>query len=517
MFRRTIAPLLRLLAFLGLLVSPLLLAAIARAEDGTAVPSGVAATGTRLVALRSVTVSETPDDRAARGGRVAASAPATFLERSGGKVLVTSPGWGGAVGVRGWADASAFFVLDDARTKTEDLVRNARLLLESRGRPVLASAYLVEAARREPRNAEVWDLLGRTGELLAQSIFAGADGRVPSSVLVASLWGVGVVPAGDGRTFRYDGDAYRRAIALDPPADLAERARLRLLTACGPLTDGRGVFDPKAASRREKDLGEYLASFPSSARRTSLQLERARLLTKLAENAARTGDAATFPGIRDAAIACASEVSATAPDASRRRAADRLVARLTKSLPKRVVSEKPVVSAGGIRAQFVARDGATLLVVTKPDGRDVIQPFVVAGADPASLAFDATGRRLVWDEAPVSGRRRTRLLDLARARVFDPAVAAEPEILAAGAAGAAGAPDAGSADRYTTSLGFSPDGRLLLVVCEGFTADGTRIPKSHVLCDVEGGRKPVVVDRPFSAPGVVDWVRLEHLGERLSG
>ncbi len=322
------------------------------------------------------------------------------------------------------------------------------------------------------------------------------------------------MPAGDGRTFRYDGEAYRRAIALDPPADLAERVRLRLLTACGPLTDGRGVFDPKAASRREKDLGEYLASFPSSPRRTSLQLERARLLTRLAESAARTGDAAAFPGIRDAAIACASEVSATAPDASRRRAADRLVARLTKSLPKRVVSEKPVVSAGGIRAQFVARGGATLLVVTKPDGRDLIQPYVVAGADPASLAFDSTGRRLVWDEAPVSGRRRTRLLDLARARVFDPAASAEPEILTAGAGGAT---EAGDADRYTTSLGFSPDGRLLLVVCEGFTADGTRIPKSHVLCDVEGGRKPVVVDRPFSAPGVVDWARLEHLGERLSG
>ncbi len=513
MFRRTIAPFLRLLAFLGLLASPLLLAALARAEDGAA-PPGVARTGARLVALRSVVVSDRPDDRVARGGRVAASAPATLVERSGGRLLVTSPGWGGSVGLKGWADASAFFVLDDAGTKTEDLVKNARLLLDSRDRPVLASAYLVEAVRREPGNAEAWDLLGRAGELLAQGVHTSGDARLPSSVLLASLWGVGVVPAGDGRTFRYDGDAYRRAIALDPPADLAERVRLRLLTACGPVLDGRGVFDPKAASRREKDLGEYLASFPSSSRRTALQLERARLLTRLAENAARTGDAEAFPGYRDAALASASEVSATAPDSSRRRVADRLVARLTKSLPKRVVSEKPVVSAGGIRAQFVAQNGATLLVVTKPDGRDVIQPYVVAGADPASLAFDSTGQRLVWDEAPVSGRRRTRLLDLARARVFEPAAAAEPEILAAGAAGP---PDAAGADRYTTSLGFSPDGRLLLVVCEGFTSDGTRIPKSHVLCDVEGGRKPVVVDRPFSAPGVVDWARLEHLGERLSG
>ncbi len=513
MFRRFVAPILRLLAFLGLLASPLLLAAIARAE---AVPASPAAAlqGMRLVALRSVVLSDRPDDRVARGGRVAASAPATLLERSGGKVLVTSPGWGGSVGVKGWADSSAFFVLDDAQTKPEDLVRNARLLLDSRDRPVLASAYLGEAVRREPANAEAWELLGHAGELLAQGARPAEDGRPPSSVLVGGLWGLGVAPAGDGKSFRYDGEAYRRAITLAPAADLAERVRLRLLTGCGSITDGRGVFDPRAASRREKDLGEFLASFPTSSRRTALQLERARLLTSLAENAARTGDADGFPGYRDAAIESASEVSATATDPARRRVADRLVARLTKSLPKRVVSEKPVVSAGGLRAQFVSKGGATLLVVTRPDGKDAIQPYTVAGADPASLAFDSTGRKLVWDEAPVSGRRRTRLLDLGRARVFDPAAAAEPEILASGGMPA---PDAGNADRYTTSLGFSPDGRLLLVVCEGFTADGTRIPRRYVLCDVEGSKRPVLTDRPFSAPGVVDWARLAQMSERLSG
>ena len=393
-------------------------------------------------------------------------------------------------------------------------MKNARLLLDARDRPVLAAAYLGEAVRREPGNAEVFELLGHAGELLALGARPAEDGRPPASAHLASLWGVQVVPAGDGRSFRYDGEAYRRAIALAPAADLAERVRLRLLTACGPITDGRGTFDPKAASRREKDLGEFLASFPSSSRRTSLQLERARLLTSLAENAARTGDSEGFPGLRDSAIEAASEVSATATDPARRRVADRLVARLTKSLPKRVVSEKPVVSAGGLRAQFVSKGGATLLVVTKADGRDAIQPYAVVGADPASLAFDSTGRKIVWDEAPTSGRRRTRLLDLSRARVFDPAAAAEPEILVSGAAGT---PDAGNADRYTTSLGFSPDGRLLLVVCEGFTADGTRIPKRHVLCDVEGGRRPVLVDRPFSAPGVVDWTRLEKMTDRLSG
>lgn len=506
MVRRYVAPILRLLAFLGLLASPLLLAALARAEN-------VDTTGTRLVALRSVVLSDRPDDRVARGGRVAASAPATLVERAGGKVLVTTPGWGGNVALKGWADASAFYVLDDGKDGADRLVANARLLLDARDRPVLAAAYLSEAVRREPGRVEAWELLGHAGELLAQGARPGEDGRPPASALVAELWGVRLVPAGDGKSFRYDGEAYRRAIALSPPADAAERVRLRLLTACGPLTDGRGGFDAKALSRREKDLGEFLASFPASPRRTSLQLDRARLLTSLAEHASRAGEPEAFALYRDAAVESASEVSATATDAARRRAADRLLARLTKSLPKKVVSERPVVSAGGLKASFVARGGSTVLVVARPDGKDVIQPYPVAGADAASLAFDATGRRLVWDEAPVSGRRRTRVLDLARARVFDPAAAAEPEILTA-----AGAPaDAGAADRYTTSLGFSPDGRLLLVVTEGFTADGTRIPKRHVLCDVEGGRRPVLVDRPFSAPGVVDWSRLAQASERLSG
>ena len=103
-----------------------------------------------------------------------------------------------------------------------------------------------------------------------------------------------------------------------------------------------------------------------------------------------------------------------------------------------------------------------------------------------------------------------------RARVLEPAASAEPELLSAGTAPPSSGPLQGE-DRYTTSLGFSPDGRLLLVVCEGFTPDGVRIPKRHVLCDTDGGRRPVLVDRPYSAPGVVDWDRLQQLTERLSG
>ena len=202
---------------------------------------------------------------------------------------------------------------------------------------------------------------------------------------------------------------------------------------------------------------------------------------------------------------------------ARRRAADRLVARLTKSLPRKVVSEKPVVASSGLRAQFVAKGGVTLLVVTRPDGKDAIQPYPVVGADPASLAFDATGRKLVWDEAPVAGRRRTRSSTSSRARVVDPAASAEPELLVAAGAQAA-EPAAGRGPLHDVPRLLAGRPAAPRRDCEGFTPDGTRIPKRHVLCDIEGGRRPVLVDRPFSAPGVVDWNRLaadERAPERI--
>ncbi|HSB36691.1 MAG TPA: hypothetical protein VLH41_07420, partial [Thermoanaerobaculia bacterium] len=219
---------------------------------------------------------------------------------------------------------------------------------------------------------------------------------------------------------------------------------------------------------------------------------------------------------RDAALEAVSEASVVAPDAARKRGADRLIARLTKSFPRKLASDRPAASPAGYRAAFVARGGRTFLTVTRSDGRDAIQPLPIAGADPTTLAFDATGHRLAWDESPEPGRRRTRVLDLSRAVVVEPAASAEPQLVAV-----AGSPSAGSdpaaADRYSTFLGFSPDGRHLLVVLEGFTADGTRIPRRHVLCDAEGKTRPVVVERPFSAPGVVDWGRVTAASARLSG
>jgi hypothetical protein len=504
MVRRYVAPILRVGLFFLILLAPLLLAAISQgAEPG----------GRSVVSLRGLVLAERPDDRWPAGARLPASAPATVVDGRDGKVLVEAAISGRRV--RGWADAGAFVVLDGPDQSVAALVASAKLLLAANDRPVLTAAYLREAVRRDASNAEAWVLLGRTGERIAASARIGEDGRPSSSASLAALWGVGLVQGTDGRSFRYDGDAYRRAIALGPSPELAEEARLRLLVGCGPAIDPGSPADLPAAQQREKDLGEYLASFPASPRRFPFLVERSRLLLALAEGHARRGAAEAAQAARDAALEAASEASVVAPDPPKKRSADRLIARLTKSFPRKLETEKPVASPAGYRAALVVRGGRTFLTIARPDGREAIQPFPVRGADPATLAFDATGVKLAWDESPEPGVRRTRVLDLSRAVVVEPAAQAEPELLAFPGVPAAVPPAA--ADRYSTFLGFSPDGRYLLVVLEGFTADGTRIPRRHVLCDAEGKGKPVLVERPFSAPGVVDWMRVTAQAAKLSG
>lgn len=492
MFRRYVAPILRLLLALGILALPLVLAAIAQAAEP---PSG-------LVTLRAVVLSDTPSVRTGRGLRLPASFPVTLLESKGSWSRVEAATESQIV--TGWEESSAFLLLNDPSLDATRLLEKVRFQLAQRERPVLTAALLSEVLRRDPANVEAWRLLGATGESLAN--------QGDASRTLAQKWGVRFVPRGDGKGVRYDGEAYRRLIALSPAPEVAEEARVRLLTQCGAVLNADAAEDLAAAAQREKDLGELLASFPSSARRLPFLLERAKLLSRLTEAAYRLGDLDAAESRRAAAIEAASEVSSTAPDAARRRSADRLVARLTKSFPRRVESEKPVVATNGSRASFKKRGGRTFLEVVRPDGKDLIQPYEVTGADPTSLAFDPSGSRLVWDESPAPGWRRTRLIDLGRARVVEPAALAEPELLTA-----TPGKDSGPADRYTTFVGFSPDGHALLVVLEGFTGDGVRIPRRHFLCDAEGKRPPVLVERPFSAPGTVDWDRITAQLPKLSG
>lgn len=485
MFRRYVAPVLRLFLALFILSLPILLAALAQAAEE----------GHSLVTLRTLPLTEQPGGKG-RAFRIPASAPATLLEARGEKVLVEVRTEKGST--HGWGEASAFFTLDDPALDLPRLLEKARFQIDQNERAVLTAALLSEAVRRDPANVEAWRLLGLTGERLALG--------TPTARSLANLWGLRFVEVDGGKGLRYDGEAYRRLIALSPAPEIGEEARVRLLTRCGPSA---ADADLEALRQREKDLGEFVASYPTSPRRLSLLAERSKVLATLAESAFRKDDAEKADRYREAAIEAASEVSSTAAEPARRRNADRLIARLTRSFPRRLDAARPVSSPNGLKAVFVSREGRTFLEVSKADGKPMIQPYEVTGVDPASLAFDPTGSKVAWDDTPSFGRRRTRLLDLAKARLTEPAALAEPEILQSGASG--------PADRYTTFLGFSPDGQSMLVVFEGFTSDGVRIPRRHFLCDVDGKRMPILVERPFSAPGTVDWTRLSSLTEKLSG
>jgi hypothetical protein len=502
--RRYVNPVLRLLLALLILALPVLLAALAQADDGT---------GRALVTLRAVTLGSRALERSPSGPRLGASATAVRVDAKGGELLVESVVKGKTV--RGWAEASAFLVLDDPSLTVASLLERSDLFLAQGDRPLLAAAVAGEATRRDAASTEAWKALGRAGEAAAKGCGAEA---FEACAARARVFGIGVLKGAKGA--RYDGEAYRRLLALSPAPELAEETRLALLK-CGPDVEG-GAVDEAALERRASAIGELLASFPSTPRRVPLLLERARLLASLAELRVKVGRIQEASVARDAAIEAASEVAAAAEEPSRRRAADRIVLRMTRSFPKALASDRPVVSAAGLKAAFVSRGGKTFLEVSRADGRPLVQPYEVSSPDPATLAFDPSGARLAWDEVPRLGRRTTRLLDLQAARVTTPAALAEGDLLRVGGpAGQGGAAHAepptsrqddaeSRTDRYTSFVSFSPDGASLLVVTEGFSAEGARLPRRHVLCDAVGKRSPRVIAHPFSAPGAVDWERIRH-------
>ena len=474
MFRRVIAPILRLLAFLGLLASPLLLAAIARAEARRGESLSPARASSRSVPSSSRTARTTawPAVGASRRARRRRSSSARA-----GKVLVTSPGWGGSVAVKGWATRRRSSSSTTSRRRPRTSC-GTRVSSSTRATgPSSRAAYLGEAVRREPANAEAWELLGHAGELLAQGARPAARtaARRPRSSSPAS-GASQVVPAGDGRSFRYDGEAYRRAIALAPPADLAERVRLRLLTACGSITDGRGAFDPKAASRREKDLGEFLASFPASTA-PDVAPARARAPPDVARRErrahgrrrgrsrpARRRHRVRLRGVRDRDRPCAPARGGparrppheVASEARRVREARRLGGRPARAV--RLEGRRDAPRRDAARRQ--GRDPAVPGRRRRPR-----EPRVRRHGPEARVG---RGARL---GPPQDARPRPR--PRARLRPGRSRRAGDPRL---GRALAPRTPATPTATRRPS--GFSPDGRLLLVVCEGFTADGHADPEA---------------------------------------
>ena len=504
MVRRYVAPILRVGLFILILMAPLLLAAIAQRGGARRALGGLPP------GPRPGGETERP---LAGGARLPASAPATVIEARDGKLLVEAVISGRPV--RGWAEAGAFVVLDGPEQNVAALVASAKLLLAANDRPVLTAAYLREAVLRDASNAEAWVLLGRTGERIAASARIGDDGRPSSSAALAGLWGVGLIPGPDGRSFRYDGEAYRRAIALGPPPELAEEARVRLLVACGPAIDAKA---PPTCRPPSSANGTSASTSPRFPPRLAVSVpDRAVAAPRPPCGRPReAGPAEATQAARDAALEAASEASVVAPDVAKKRSADRLIARLTKSFPRKLESDKPVGSPAGYRAAIVVRGGKTLLTVTKPNGREAIQPLPVRGADPATLAFDATGVRLAWDESPEPGRRRTRV---SRPYAGRRRRARRPR--RAGAPGRVGRP------RRPGPIPPPPTATHLPRLLAGRAVPprrprglhGGRLPDPAPARSLRRGREGEAGarERPFSAPGVVDWARVTMQAAKLSG
>ncbi len=240
MFRRYVAPILRLLAFLGLLASPLLLAAIARAEEPE---------GKDLVALRSVVLGETPGGRlrARRARRGQRSRPGSWSATAAASSSRRRPGARFPRRAAGPTPRRS----SSSTTRAEPidrLVGNARLLLEANDRPVLAAAYLHEVTRRDASRVEAWELLGRAGELLAASARPG-EGRARAR-LGRPRAGLGRDARPEGRRRAGTGTTARPTAALIALAPPAETRRARAPPPPDRLRAGRGSAGARRRGRR---------------------------------------------------------------------------------------------------------------------------------------------------------------------------------------------------------------------------------------------------------------------------
>ena len=375
------------------------------------------------MSLRGLVLAERPNDRWPAGARLPASAPATLLEARDGKLLVEAVISGRPGHAAGPTRAPSSSSTGRSQSVAA-LVASAHLLLAANDRPVLTAAYLREAVAARPVERRG---VGppRPGRRAARGVGPARRGREARPRRRAR----GASGASGSSRDRTAGatdttaTAYRRAHrprALR--ADLAEEARLRLLIACGPVGGPEAPGRPAGRRTAREGPGRVPRVVPRLAapRRRSCSSARASCRRSRRAPPSRATPRPRRPP-RRARIEAASEVSATTPDAARSGAADRLVARLTKSFPRTVESEKPVVSAAG-RARHVRREGGkTLLDVTRPDGRDAIQPYPVRGADPATLAFDADRQRSSrGTRRPSRAAAGRALLDLSRAASSSP-------------------------------------------------------------------------------------------------
>lgn len=163
-----------------------------------------------------------------------------------------------------------------------------------------AAAYLQaapEATLRGPEGVEALDALGTLAERLAQRASSGADlsrsaqAAVAAHLDVVGRYGVRFLTQEQGNRVQvcYDGDAFRRVLAMDPTAEQRARAALA-------LTRGECVFAPAQPDKRHPidewraDVLEQVdpAALPGWLR-AQVQMRRAQVWAAIAYERARLG------------------------------------------------------------------------------------------------------------------------------------------------------------------------------------------------------------------------------------
>ena len=516
MFRRTIAPFLRLLAFLGLLASPLLLAALARAEDGAAPPGRRAdgraprrsPVGRRLGSARRprrpwrTGRGERPGDPRRALGRQAPRHVARLgrlrrPEGLGRRLGVLRPGRRRDEDGRPREERAPPPRLEGPAGSRVRVPRRGRSAgaRERRGLgPPRPRGRAPRAGRAHVRGRPAcrrlcsWRLCGASA-----SSRRGTGGR---SATTATRTG-----------------ARSRS---DPPADLAERVRLRLLTACGPVTGRPGRLRPEGGvpqgegPRRVPRVLPVLVPAHRAAARARASPDAARR-ERRAHGRSRgvSGIPGCRPRVRLGSVRDGAGLLAPPRGGPPRGAPDEVAAETRRVGEARRLGERPARAVRPRRGRDAPR------LVTRADGRDVDPALHRRRGRPREPRVrlhgpeDRMGRGAQLGpppDAPPRPLARPRVRPRRGRRAGDPRLGRRP---------ARPTPATRTATRRPSdSRRWLPPPRRVRGF-HGRRPAHSEAPRPLRRGGVCGG--PVFVDRPFSAPGVVDWTRLEKMTDRLSG
>jgi len=473
MVRRYVAPILRVVLFLLILMTP---SSSRRSPEG-------GDRGRFLVTPPEPRPRGEAGDRWPGGPRLPASAPAKLLEARDGKFSWRRPrekdreGWPRPAPSSSWTGPSR----SSRRWSRARSSFSPRTTGPSFRRPI--SARRSGATPRVPRPGSS-SADGRAGSRRRR-----ASGRTPPNAPASSRpSGRAAAPApDDGHSVRRRGvPAGDRAFAGAGDGRGGEAQASPLLR-----TPGRSEGADLSARAARADLGEYsLRSLVRGVRVPDGALPppgRAR------RRHAKRGAAEAALASRDAASTRRRRRPSWRPTREKR-SADRL-----NSPPDEVLraSSSPTAAASpaatGQRSVCPRRPDAPDRDAERRARRDSAAP--IAGADPTTLAFDATGIRLAW-----TNRRSRGVAGPASSTSRVPSWSSPRPAPNRSSSRWRGARRPEARPRRTGIRPFSllarrPAPLVVLEVSRRRHAD----PRRHVLCDTEGKARPVVVERPFCA------------------